>query len=351
MWKRCLSRSFTRNSPSFSNNSLHHRLHRHASSLIIGEHTDGLLSDATKACISAASQIANNESIHVLLSGSSCAAVANDTAKLNNVNNVIYCDNELYSSTGLTENISNLICSVIQKYSFSHVLGGISSFTKDVMPRCAGILDISQISDCTKIIDEDTFERAIYAGNAVCNVKSKEEIKLITIRPTSFDTNIESSEDNQATIETYDAVDAFIGKQFIADELAASSGPSLTSATSVVSGGRGMKSGENFDMLRTLCELIPDCAMGASRAAVDAGYVGNDLQVGQTGKCVAPNLYIAIGISGAIQHVAGMKDSKLIVAINNDPEAAIFSIADYGLVADLFDVVPKLTDMLNKATK
>jgi len=278
--------------------------------------------------------------------GKDCESVANEASKLNNVDKVIYCDSDLYSSYGLTENIASLITSVINKYSFSHVLAGISTFSKDVIPRCAGILDISQISDCTNIIDENTFERAIYAGNAICNVKSNENIKLMTVRPTSFDCNV--PEGGAGAIEKFDAADAFGGKTFMSDELTASSGPSLTSASAVVSGGRGMKNGENFDMLRKLCELIPDCAMGASRAAVDAGYVGNDLQVGQTGKVVAPNVYLAVGISGAIQHIAGMKDSKLIMAINNDPEAPIFSIADYGLVADLFDVVPKLTELLSK---
>lgn len=323
---------------------------RYGSTLIIGEHSNGSLIDATKSCITAASQINNNESINVLIAGSNCEDVVNDTAKLQGVDKVLYCDDELYSSNGLTENISNLICSVIQNNAFSHVLAGISSFSKDVIPRCAGMMDISQISDCTKIIDENTFERSIYAGNAVCNVLSKEAIKLITIRPTSFNSNIEIM-DKTASIEKVDSAEPFLAKQFIADELAMSSGPSLTSATSVVSGGRGMKNGENFEMLRVLRDLLPDAAMGASRAAVDAGFVGNDLQVGQTGKCVAPNLYVAVGISGAIQHIAGMKDSKLIVAINNDPEAPIFSIADYGLVADLFDAVPKLTEMLQKEAK
>jgi len=308
------------------------------------------ISDQTKSCITAASQIPNNESINILLSGSDCQNAANDASKLQGIDKVIYCNDDLYASNGLTENIANLICSVIQKNSFSHILAGISSFSKDVIPRCAGILDVSQISDCTQIIDENTFERAIYAGNAICNVSSKENIKLLTIRPTAFDSNIDVS-NNDAIIESVESAQPFEFKQFLADEIKASLGPSLTSASAVVSGGRGMKNGENFEMLKTLCDLIPDCAMGASRAAVDAGYVGNDLQVGQTGKCVAPNLYLAVGISGAIQHIAGMKDSKLIMAINNDPEAPIFSIADYGLNADLFDAVPKLTEMLSKEAK
>lgn len=322
---------------------------RYGSTLIVGEHSNGVLNDSTKSCITAATQINNNESINVLLSGTSCESVANDTAKLSNVDKVIYCDDALYESNGLTENIANLICNVIEQHGFTHVLAGISSFTKDVMPRCAGIMDISQISDCTKIVDEDTFERAIYAGNAVCNVKSKEAVKLVTIRPTAFDSNVESN--GSGSVEKHAAVDAFNGKQFMADEVTANTGPSLTSATAVVSGGRGMKNGDNFEMLRNLCSLIPDCAMGASRAAVDAGFVGNDLQVGQTGKCVAPNVYLAVGISGAIQHIAGMKDSKVIMAINNDPEAPIFSIADYGLCADLFDAVPKLAEMLQGNAK
>lgn len=345
MFKNCvnpLRRSLHNISPQLSTLS-----NRYASTLIVGEISNGALSDQSKSCITAASSITNNESISVLLMGKDCESVASQTAKLNNINKVIYCDSDLYSSYGLTENIANLITSVINKYSPSHVLAGISTFSKDVIPRCAGILDLSQISDCTGIIDENTFERAIYAGNAICNVKSNEKIKLLTVRPTSFDSNVD--EGGSAEIEKFDAAEAFAGKSFIADELTASSGPSLTSASAVVSGGRGMKNGENFDMLRKLCELIPDCAMGASRAAVDAGYVGNDLQVGQTGKVVAPNLYLAVGISGAIQHIAGMKDSKLIMAINNDPEAPIFSIADYGLNADLFEAVPKLTQMLEES--
>ena len=352
MLKNCVNplRRSLHNINNSKHRSLHRHLHRYGSSLIVGEINNGILSDQTKSCITAAQQINNNESTNILLCGPDSESVAQEASKLNNISKVIYCDSDLYSSYGLTENIANLITSVVKKYEFSHVLAGISTFSKDVMPRCAGILDISQISDCTNIIDENTFERAIYAGNAICNVKSNENIKLMTIRPTSFDSNIDSS-GSGGTIEKFDAAESFGGKEFIADELTASSGPSLTSATAVVSGGRGMKNGENFEMLRKLCEIIPDCAMGASRAAVDAGFVGNDLQVGQTGKVVAPNIYLAVGISGAIQHIAGMKDSKLIMAINNDPEAPIFSIADYGLVADLFEAVPKLTEMLSKNAK
>ena len=346
---RSLATPLRKNISSFHANRFNSISQRYGSTLIVGEHSNGALSDATKSCITAATQIPNNDSISVLLEGASSESVANDTAKLSNVDKVIYCDDALYASNGLTENIANLICSVVEQHGYSHVLAGISSFTKDVMPRCAGIMDISQISDCTKIVDEDTFERAIYAGNAVCNVKSKEAVKLVTIRPTAFDSNIESN--GSGSVEKHEHADAFSGKQFIADEVTTNAGPSLTSAGAVVSGGRGMKNGENFEMLRNLCSLIPDCAMGASRAAVDAGFVGNDLQVGQTGKCVAPNVYLAVGISGAIQHIAGMKDSKVIMAINNDPEAPIFSIADYGLCADLFDAVPKLTEMLQKNAK
>ena len=347
MLRKCVS-PIRRNLSGFNTTNT---FNRYASTLIVGEHSNGVLSDTTKSCITAASQVPNNESINILLSGSDCQNAASDAAKLQGVTKVIYCSDDLYASNGLTENIANLICSVIRQYSFSHVFAGISSFSKDVMPRCAGILDISQISDCTQIIDEITFERAIYAGNAICNVSSKEDIKLVTIRPTAFDSNIAASTGGDAVIESVQSAQAFDAKQFLSDEIKDKSGPSLTSASAVVSGGRGMKNGENFAMLKDLCDLIPDCAMGASRAAVDAGYVGNDLQVGQTGKCVAPNLYLAVGISGAIQHIAGMKDSKVIMAINNDPEAPIFSIADYGLNADLFDAVPKLTEMLKKEAK
>eukprot|EP01084_Bolivina_argentea_P110621 197470_1 len=350
MLRHCLS-PFKRNIHNFNRtNLIHSHFTRNGSTLIVGEHSNGSLTDSTKSCITAASEIPNNESINILISGSNCESIATEASKLCNINKVIYCDNSLYSSFGLSENHSNLICSVIEKYSFTHILAGISSYTKDVIPRCAGILDISQISDCMKIIDENTFQRGIYAGNAICNVQSNENIKLITIRPTSFDSDINTT-NTQCEIEIYSPSDEFNGKQFITDEITKSSGPSLTSASAVISGGRGMKNSENFKMLRDMCELIPDCAMGASRAAVDAGYVGNDLQVGQTGKCVAPNVYIAVGISGAIQHIAGMKDSKLIIAINNDPEAPIFSIADYGYCADLFDAVPKLTDMLKGNAK
>eukprot|EP00483_Globobulimina_turgida_P002905 UN02910 len=252
-WLSPLKRNIINN-----NNLIHSHFNRYGSTLIVGEHSNGILSDTTKSCITAASQINNNDSINVLISGLNCENIANDTSKLKNVNKVIYCDNPLYSSFGLTENMSNLICSVIQKYSFTHVLAGISSFTKDVLPRCAGMLDLSQISDCIKIIDENTFQRTIYAGNAVCNVKSNETIKLITIRPTSFDCNIECvGAGAEAIIEPFEeALDAFGGKQFINDELTTSSGPSLTSASAVISGGRGLKNGENFNMLRGICELI-----------------------------------------------------------------------------------------------
>jgi len=322
---------------------------RYGSTLIVGEHSNGALIDATKSCITAASQINGNDSISMLLTGTDSESVAKEAAKLSNIDKVLYSDDALYASNGLTENIADLICSVAKEHGFTHILSGISSFSKDVMPRCAGILDISQISDCSNIIDQDTFERAIYAGNAVCSVRSKEAVKLITIRPTAFDANVEAN--GSGAVEKCGVAEQFPGKQFLGDEVASTSGPSLTSAGAVVSGGRGMKNAENFEMLRNLCSIIPDCAMGASRAAVDAGFVGNDLQVGQTGKCVAPQMYLAVGISGAIQHIAGMKDSKIIMAINNDPEAPIFSIADYGLCADLFEAVPKLTDMLQTNAK
>jgi len=244
---------------------------------------------------------------------------------------------------GLAENVAPLIVELVKGYS--HVLAPATSFGKNVLPRVAALLDVAQLSEIVAVHDADTFDRPIYAGNAIATVQSSDPVKIITVRGTAFDPA--AAEGGSATIESATAgADAGLSK-FVGQELSKSERPELTSARTIVSGGRGMQSGENFHMLETLADKL-GAAVGASRAAVDAGFVPNDYQVGQTGKIVAPELYIAVGISGAIQHLAGMKDSKVIVAINKDEEAPIFQVADYGLVGDLFKVIPELTEELDK---
>ena len=306
--------------------------------LVIAEHDNAHLKAVTLNTVTAAAQCGGD--VHILVAGSGCGAVAEAAAKVAGVSKVLVADAPHFAD-GLAENVAEQILAVAGNYS--HILAPASAHGKNVLPRVAAKLDVAQISEITKVDAPDTFERPIYAGNAIATVQSTDSVKVITVRGTGFDAA--ASEGGSAAVETV-AVVADSGKSaFVGRELAKSDRPELTGAKVVVSGGRGMGSGENFKILEPLADRL-GAAMGASRAAVDAGYVPNDWQVGQTGKIVAPQLYVAIGISGAIQHLAGMKDSKVIVAINKDEEAPIFSVADYGLVQDLFTAVPELVKSL-----
>jgi len=306
--------------------------------LIIAEHDNQSLKAATLNAVTAASQIGGD--IHVLVAGAGCQAAADEAAKVAGVAKVLIADNAAYEHQ-LAENLSQLVAELGRDYS--HVISPATTTGKNVMPRVAALLDVAQVSDIIRVDDADTFARPIYAGNAIATVKSLDAIKVITVRGTAFDAA--AAEGGSAAVEAVAAAhDAGISS-YIGDEMAKSDRPELTSASVIVSGGRGMGNGENFAMLESVADKL-GAAVGASRAAVDAGFVPNDMQVGQTGKIVAPDLYIAVGISGAIQHLAGMKDSKIIVAINKDEEAPIFSVADYGLVADLFEAVPELDSKL-----
>ena len=306
--------------------------------LVIAEHDNASLKGVTLNTVTAAAQCGGD--VHVLVAGSGCGAVAEAAAKIAGVSKVLVADAPHFAD-GLAENVAEQILAVAGSYS--HILAPASAFGKNVLPRVAAKLDVAQISEITKVAAADTFERPIYAGNAIATVQSSDSVKVITVRGTGFDAA--ASEGGSAAVETVSAVADSGKSSFVGRELAKSDRPELTGAKIVVSGGRGMGSGENFKLLEPLADKL-GAAMGASRAAVDAGYVPNDWQVGQTGKIVAPTLYLAVGISGAIQHLAGMKDSKTIVAINKDPEAPIFSVADYGIVGDLFEVVPALVKEL-----
>jgi electron transfer flavoprotein alpha subunit len=306
--------------------------------LVIAEHDNAHLKAVTLNTVTAAAQCGGD--VHILVAGSGCGAVAEAAAKVAGVAKVLVADAPQFAD-GLAENVAEQILAVAGAYS--HILAPASAFGKNVLPRVAAKLDVAQISEITKVDAPDTFERPIYAGNAIAIVQSGDKVKVITVRGTGFDAA--AAEGGSAAVESVAAVADFGKSSFVGRELAKSDRPELTGAKIVVSGGRGMGSGDNFKLLEPLADKL-GAAMGASRAAVDAGYVPNDWQVGQTGKIVAPTLYIAVGISGAIQHLAGMKDSKTIVAINKDPEAPIFSVADYGIVGDLFEVVPALVKEL-----
>lgn len=310
---------------------------RFASCLVVAEHNNQDLGESTFSAISAASQLGNTT---VLVAGKDCGAVAEQVSALKGVTTVLVADDPNFEHR-MPENLAPFISSMASDYS--HVVFGSSSFGKNVCPRAAVLSDCQPIAEVTAIKSENTFERPMYAGNAMTLVESLDKIKFMTVRTTSFEP---AGEGGSATVEKIDSKAGVSSAMHMAFELAKGTGPSLTSATNVVSGGRGMGNGENFEMLYEMAKKIPDCAVGASRAAVDAGFVGNDLQVGQTGKVVAPQMYIAVGISGAIQHLAGMKDSKVIVAINKDEEAPIFQVADYGIVGDLFTIVPELNKKL-----
>lgn len=304
--------------------------------LVVAEHDNQELKPVTLNTLAAAQQIGGN--IVLLVAGHNCQSVVDAASVISGVDKVLHADNAAYEHQ-LAENIAKLVTGLATGYS--HVLAPATTNGKNYLPRVAALLDVNQISDVTGVVSEQTFLRPIYAGNAIATVTSNDTIKLLTIRGTGFDAV--SPEGGSASVEALG--DEYNGatSRFINEELAKSDRPELTAASVVVSGGRGMGNGENFDILYSLADKL-GAAVGASRAAVDAGFVPNDMQVGQTGKVVAPDLYIAVGISGAIQHLAGMKDSKVIVAINKDEEAPIFQVADYGLVADLFDVIPELTD-------
>ncbi|CAL7952272.1 unnamed protein product [Xylocopa violacea] len=316
-------------------------LARYESTLVIAEHNNESLSPITCNTISAAKKIGGD--ITVLVAGTKCDAVAQIVSKANGVSKVLLADNEAFKGF-LPEALTPLILATQNEHKFTHILTGASAFGKALLPRVAAKLDVSPVSDIIGIKAADTFIRTIYAGNAIQTLKCKDNVKIVSVRSTAFEpTPLEGGSAKCEPAPAGDYKSQLI--EFIKQELSKSDRPELTSAKIVVSGGRGMKSGENFKLLYTLADKL-NAAVGASRAAVDAGFVPNDLQVGQTGKIVAPDLYIAVGISGAIQHLAGMKDSKTIVAINKDPEAPIFQVADYGLVADLFKAVPELTEKL-----
>jgi len=308
--------------------------------LLVAEHDNSNLKAFTLNAISAASKI--NEDVHVLVAGQGCESVSKEVASIPLVNKVLLCDSQNYQNY-LPENLAPLVVKVSEKYD--HIIASANTFGKNFMPRVAAALDVSQVSDIIKINDPETFLRPIYAGNAFATVKSNDKKKCITIRPTSFDPAPKTG--GSAQVEKIEPVAAPNISKFIKREETKSERPELGTARIVISGGRGMQSGENFKLINSIADKL-NAAVGASRAAVDAGYIGNDHQVGQTGKVVVPDLYIAVGISGAIQHLAGMKESKVIVAINKDGEAPIFSIADYGLEADLFEALPQFLDELNK---
>jgi electron transfer flavoprotein alpha subunit len=302
--------------------------------LIVAEHDNAGLRPATLNTVTAAGQLGGE--IHVLVAGADCGGAAAAAAKLPGIAKVMVADAPEYAHE-IAENLAPLIVKLAPGYS--HVLAPATTFGKNVLPRAAALLDVQQISDISGIESEDTFVRPIYAGNAMATVRSSDKIKMITVRSTAFDAAPEDG--GSAATETLEGTGDTGQTTFVGQELTASERPELTTAGIVISGGRGMQAGENFAMLERIADKL-GAAVGASRAAVDAGFVPNDYQVGQTGKVVAPNLYIAVGISGAIQHLAGMKDSKVIVAINKDEEAPIFQVADYGLVADLFQALPEL---------
>ena len=301
--------------------------------LVIAEHDNAVLKTSTLNTVAAAAQCGGD--IHVLVAGHQAGAVAAAAATLAGVATVVLADAP-HLADALAENVAAQIVAIAARYS--HILAPATPYGKNILPRVAALLDVAQVSEITRVVAPDTFERPVYAGNAIATVRSIDPVKVVTVRTTAFDA---VGRGGTAALERVPAA-ADAGKsRFVARQVAASARPELTAARTVVAGGRGMGSGEAFKILEPLADRL-GAAMGASRAAVDAGFVPNDWQVGQTGKVVAPQLYIAVGISGAIQHLAGMKDSKTIVAVNKDPEAPIFSVADYGIVGDLFDIVPAL---------
>lgn len=305
--------------------------------LVFAEHDNSELKADTLKTVAAAQAIGGD--IHLLVAGHNCQAVVDAASKVNGVSKVLVADNAAYEHQ-LAENVSLLVTELAADYS--HIIATALTTGKNFMPRVAALLDVAQISDIIAVESSDTFVRPIYAGNAIATVQSVDSKKVITVRPTGFDAV--ATDGNAEVVALDNATDSGISNH-VSDELSVSERPDLGAASVVISGGRGMQNGENFKLLEGIADKL-GAAIGASRAAVDAGFVPNDMQVGQTGKIVAPDLYIAVGISGAIQHLAGMKDSKIIVAINKDAEAPIFQVADYGLVADLFDALPELESKL-----
>jgi len=311
--------------------------------LVIAEHNNKTPSKSTYATIAAANQLGDMVDVAVL--GHECDTVAQTLATATGVANVLYADHSAFEH-GLAESLAPAVLEIQDQKSYDYLLASASTFGKNLMPRIAAILDTQQISDIMSIEGLDTFKRPIYAGNVIATVKSNDSVRVITIRPTAFDAL--GMDGGSAPVETLDLQITQDKSSFIEMQTSGGDRPELTSAPVVVSGGRGVGSAEDFKLIEELADTLAG-AVGASRAAVDAGYVPNDYQVGQTGKIVAPDLYMAVGISGAIQHLAGMTDSKVIVAINKDPDAPIFQVADYGLVADLFEVLPELTEKLKAA--
>ncbi len=308
--------------------------------LVIAEHDNAELKPATLNTVSAALKL--DSDLHVLVAGAGCGAVADAAAKVAGVTKALCADDARYANQ-LAETMAPLVQGLAGNYAA--VLAPADTFGKNILPRAAALLDVAQISDITEVVSADTFVRPIYAGNAMATVQSSDAVKIITVRSTGFPAAAE--EGGSGSVESVGAADDPSLSTFVGQELSKSERPELTSARVIISGGRGMQSGENFAMLEKVADLL-GAAVGASRAAVDSGFVPNDYQVGQTGKIVAPDLYIAVGISGAIQHLAGMKDSKVIVAINKDEDAPIFQVADYGIVGDLFKIVPELEAELAK---
>ncbi|MBU3070555.1 FAD-binding protein [Aestuariicella sp. G3-2] len=306
--------------------------------LVIAEHDNASLNGATLNVVAAAKAIGGD--IEVLVAGSDCAAAGEAAAKVDGVAKVLVADNAAFAHQ-LAENVSLLVAEIGKNYT--HILFPATTNGKNVAPRAAALLDVQAISDIISVESADTFKRPVYAGNVIATVQSSDAVKVLTVRGTAFDPV--PAEGGSAAVEALSSADDAGTSSFVGEELAVSDRPDLTAASIVISGGRGMQNGDNFEMLYKVADKL-GAAVGASRAAVDAGFVPNDMQVGQTGKIVAPDLYVAVGISGAIQHLAGMKDSKVIVAINKDEEAPIFQVADYGLVADLFDAVPELESSL-----
>jgi electron transfer flavoprotein alpha subunit len=301
--------------------------------LVVAEHDNDSIKISTLNTVTAA--LAIGDDVHVLVAGVGCQAAVSAAAEISGIMKVISADNEAYAHQ-LPENVAPLLVELAKNYS--HILSAATTTGKNLMPRAAALLDVAQISDIIEVKSEDTFVRPVYAGNAMATVQSSDSVKMITVRTTAY---AEAALGGSATIENSDFVSDQEMATFVSEQLSVSERPELTAASIVISGGRGMQNGENFVLLEKVADKL-GAAIGASRAAVDAGFVPNDMQVGQTGKIVAPDLYIAVGISGAIQHLAGMKDSKVIVAINKDEEAPIFQVADYGLVGDLFKVLPEL---------